>query len=737
MSVLPNNILNQLKKRWRLKRWLEVCFYVLGFSLLSYFLFFNSFITISTFVIVTLFSIVLIKPLKPSLRDVVNYIDRHLKDVEYSSGLLLIPEQQLSNIAKLQRHRIGVILNKKHNTLRSPHSLVRGSAILITLVLISLIIYQLDITISLKKQIPQTNATEIVFTAIDSVKRDSNPPKLKNQQITITYPKYTGLAQVSTTEMNIKAVEGTELSWKLEFEGEIADVTMESLENSYPMKFVNNTYIRTSKLNSSGFYNFKFSDKLGTSYVSELYAIEVLPDKSPRIEVKGIKQFTSFSFDQNKDILLSASIYDDFGIHDVYLVATVSKGSGEAVKFREEKLYFDDPIPKGNKKLTLQKNINLDKIKMNPGDELYFYIEALDQKGLKPNVSRSETYFAVIKDTVSDQFAVEGTMGVDLMPDYFRSQRQLIIDTEKLIRNRSKFSKKEFKYKSNELGFDQKVLRQRYAEFMGDESEMGTAHEENEETHDHEEEESNDDPLAQYTHNHDSENEHHLVEEEKDLNQKKDPLQEYLHNHDDPEESTLFTQSLKSKLRQALNEMWDAELHLRLYDPKKSLPYQYKALKLIQEIKNSARIYVHRIGFDPAPIKEDKRLTGKIDEVTNYSKKEKLTQKDEFASVRLATKRIELHLSENNIFSDKDILVLKNAGNELAVIAIKNPGKYLGTLQELKKLIEIKKATLSSLKEIQKGLYMALPTSKPNPTKTYMHTSKINELLLKELDNHD
>ena len=35
-----------------------------------------------------------------------------------------------------------------------------------------------------------------------------------------------------------------------------------------------------------------------------------------------------------------------------------------------------------------------------------------------------------IKDTTSTQFAVEGTMGVDLMPEYFRSQRQIIIDTE-------------------------------------------------------------------------------------------------------------------------------------------------------------------------------------------------------------------------------------------------------------------------------------------------------------------
>ena len=50
----------------------------------------------------------------------------------------------------------------------------------------------------------------------------------------------------------------------------------------------------------------------------------------------------------------------------------------------------------------------------------------------------------------------------------------------------------------------------------------------------------------------------------------------------------------------------------------KSLPHQYKALKIIQDIKNSARIYVHRIGFDPPPIKEESRLSGDIDEIKNF-----------------------------------------------------------------------------------------------------------------------
>ena len=86
---------------------------------------------------------------------------------------------------------------------------------------------------------------------------------------------------------------------------------------------------------------------------------------------------------------------------------------------------------------------------MEPGDELYFYVETQDYKAPRPNISRTETYFAVIRDTTSYEFSVEGTLGVDRMPDYFRSQRQLIIDTEKLIKKRKTLSNEDFNFTSN------------------------------------------------------------------------------------------------------------------------------------------------------------------------------------------------------------------------------------------------------------------------------------------------
>ncbi len=737
MIISGNKILIRFKRHWQLRLWVEVFMYAIGVAILTYFLFHTFLISIVAFIIVVAVMTIFIKPHKPTLQKVSNYIDQHLAAAEYSSGLLLITEEQLSDVAKLQQHKITKELNEKLKTIRPPSHLIRGAIVLGLFAILGFLVNHFDFINYLQRpQQSEAPSEQIVFKATDSTQIQNQPPKLENQQVTIRYPKYTNTPSFQTSEMNIKVLEGSRLSWQIKFDSDVDSVTMESLGNSYPMKFIDSGYTRTSMANSTGFYNFKFTDTQKASYVSQLYAIEVIKDQNPVIEIKGLKQFTSFSFKDNKNLSFKTSITDDYGIANAYIIATVSKGSGEAVKFREEKLNFDTSVVIGGKKQNLSKNINLNHMKMEPGDELYFYVEIFDQKQPKPNRSRSETFFAVIKDTVSDQFAVEGTMGVDLMPDYFRSQRQLIIDTEKLIKDKPKLISQQFKFKSNELGFDQKALRIKYGEFMGDEAEFDPATQENTETHLQEEDHQEEDPLASYTHKHDTENEHNLVAEE-DNEAKEDPLHEYLHNHEDPEESTLFTQSLKSKLRQAMSEMWDAELYLRLYQPEKSLPYQYKALKLIQEIKNSARIYVHRIGFDPPPIKEDKRLTGKIDEISNYRKNEELSKEELYPTIRKTVARLEQIISDKELVKDSDRLLFEEAGNELSIRAIENPGQYLKTLQALKEITESKATVPALLLKVQRGLFSTLPKPESNPVKTNTFTSEINELLLKELDVND
>ena len=144
---------------------------------------------------------------------------------------------------------------------------------------------------------------------------------------------------------------------------------------------------------------------------------------------------------------------------------------------------------------------------------------------------------------------------------------------------------------------------------------------------------------------------------------------------------------------------------------------------------------MHRIGFDPPPIKEEKRLSGKLKEIISYEKSEQLVTENNYRYMQAAVKRITALNENNNKLSTEDQQLFGRAGNELAVKAIENPGKYLKTLQELKQLAQENTATKTRLMTVQNGLFMALPKLKANPSKQEITKDEINTLLLKELEN--
>lgn len=735
--------LNDFKRRWQLVQYTECILYAFGVAGLAYLASQSFYLGILGFVVGMAVALLLFKPWKLSSEQTVAYVDAHVPEAGYSSVLLLMPPSELSNLSKLQRYRVAAQLDAVIPKLKPPHQLPMAAMVMFGLIMIGL---ATQFMLKEFQQNPKTPSTpqSIQFAPLDSVETNVAIPKLSSTKITIDQPDYTDIASVSTENPNISAVTGAVISWQLEFDGEVSNVRMDRMGEIFTLSQKNGGFNLSQTLETSGFYSFSFEDANGNKFVTDLYSLEAIEDQAPLVEIDGLDQYSYFEFDEVKQLPLNTKVSDDFGINDAYIVATVSKGSGESVKFREETIRFDGTLSKGKKQLQLKKLLDLDKLKMDPGDELYFYVEAKDNKIPTPNISRSETYFAVIRDTITDDFAVESTLGVDQMPDYFRSQRQLIIDTERLIKDQPNLSEKDFKFKSNELGFDQKSLRLKYGQFMGDETELQAAPGQvsSVESEQHEGEEGEEkDLLDAYSHKHDSDNEHNLVEEheehgEEGGEEEEDPLHDYLHNHDDPEESTLFEKSLKAKLRDALSIMWDAELYLRLYQPEKSLPYQYKALKIIQEIKNSARIYVHRIGFDPPPIKEEKRLTGDIEAISNYDKKQEFEYQMSFASSRKTVSRLQQLIQGSN-FTEMDRVLFQNAGNELAKNAVEEPVKYLKVLQGLRDLDKSINRTKEKYGEVQKNLLSVIPQVENNPGKGNQYEDEINRLFINELGKND
>jgi len=722
---------------------LECLFLALGSGILGYLSTHSIWISIPVFVLALGIALRIYRPWKLGMDRVVAHIDARVPEADFSSGLLLQAEEGLRGLAGLQRYRVAARLDPVLAKLRPPNTWGTSLPLVLGLVAIGLVLHFVpwgfdDNSPSLR------SGEQIGFKPLDSLESHTDIPRLLGTDISLRPPSYTQLPRIRTTDPNIRAVAGSSIRWTLDFEGDLQRVYLDRMGEIFPLEQKDGKFSLELPLVSSGFYSFGFVDSKGQAHGSDLYSQEAVPDTPPKIEIGELPQYSYFEPLDQKSIGLKPRISDDFGVTDAFIVATVSKGSGESVKFREEVIRFEGTLPVGTKGTMLERNLNLDSLGMDPGDELYFHIVALDNREPEPNSTRSATFFAHIRDSVAELFAIEGGMGVDLLPQYFRSQRQLIIDTEKLIAERPEIPEGEFNFRSNELGFDQKSLRIKYGQFMGDETETQAAPGQippqlDEGDHDAEGEEGETDLLEGFMHDHDNENQGDPLPSHSHGDQQKeeaDPLSAFLHNHDNPEESTLFEQSLKDKLRVALDLMWDAELHLRLFDPERSLPYQYKILGMLEEIKNSARVYVHRIGFDPPPIKEDSRLSGDISAIRDTDWKRDSPYLLPLEASREAVARLEtLRLGGN--FTQGDRELFQRAGNELAQLAIEQPLKYLAALQGLKDLDHVENRGPEAYGKVQGLLLSVIEPSPDNPGRKTELLDQIDLLYLKELGAHE
>lgn len=671
--------------------------------------------------------------------DFIRFLNQQYSSLQQSADLLVKDDEQLSRLEKIQKEKTLVEFSKIYPEIKLPHRLVQSAMIFVACSALSILLSSFLPTIE--------------FTTAQKKNREMKSKPVKKApsfvdscKIQITPPAYTNVSSFFLKNFELSLPEGSKVLWQIRFHGEAKDVKLIfSNRDSSTLKSENGNLILEKEFSQSGFYQLKWKDETKTQW-SDFYRIEAVKDEAPKVTVANLNQFTGIKYSDSQEIKVASQLSDDYALTDADIIATVSKGSGEGIKFREERLRFTTPSIIKGKQVKAETTLNLKRLGLEPGDELYFYIEAFDNKTPKPNRSRTETFFIALQDTSKNEAVEDEGLGVDLMPDYFRSQRQIIIDTEKLLKDKPRISKQQFNSTSNELGYDQKTLRLKYGQFLGEEEDSGIA------THvatPDEDEVQDEDVTKKFSHQHDKGNEHNLVQEKKqghdhkeesaDPDKKEDPLAAFVHSHDNTEIATFFEQSLRAKLKAALTVMWDAELYLRLYQPEKSLPYQYTALKLLKEISNDSRIYVHRTGFDPPPLKEEKRLTADLSEVKNSISKLRNVDENDFQNVRealLLTEKLS-QSSEAKISTDMQI-IFQRAGQEFSSIVLERPSLLSG-LSLLKKFAEnqIKPDEFrNNLYQLRKTLWLALPTKSSSPSRHATSSNKLDQLFIQQLEEN-
>ncbi|MFZ2904687.1 MAG: hypothetical protein WAZ98_00670 [Cyclobacteriaceae bacterium] len=676
---------------------------------------------------------------------IIQFMNAQYPDLQESADLILLQEDELTLLQQLQCEKTLAAFENIYPAVKLPNRLVQAIGIFIGCSLSYFVLSGFAITETVTPLIPGAQQQIIPVNAADAV-------FIESLSIQVTPPSYTGIASYKSKNLSASIPEGSRIEWMISFSSQPIDahIIFPGRDSARLNPAGNYSFTFSQAFATSAFYQLQWRDTLG-AYRSDYYKIDLIKDQPPKITVANLEQFTALLHTDDLVIDVKADLRDDYGLNDSQLIATVSKGSGEGIKFREEKIRFTTPPTISGKHLTANTTLNLKKLGLEPGDELYFYVEATDNKTPLPNRNRTETFFISLKDTASYILTADEGLGVDLMPEYFRSQRQIIIDTEKLLKHQKekKISKEKFNATSNELGYDQKVLRLKYGQFLGEEEDSGIPHGTGPGDANHQEEDDAEkDPIKAFGHQHDTKNEHNLVadkktdthhhEEELSEEDKENPLKDFVHQHDNQEEATFFMVSVKTKLKMALSLMWDAELYLRIYTPAQSLPYQYKALNLLKEISNDSRIYVHRMGFDPPPLKEEKRLTADLAEVQSSTNHYFIVTEKKFQAIREGFSLLEARsLQDSPQLNASDKRILTKAGEELAQIAVAQPGTSLQGLSLIRDLLDEKipvDKMQHVMKTLQQEFWKILPPQPAFPKKQETIVHELDQKFIQQLE---
>ncbi|GAB2561645.1 hypothetical protein [Spirosoma areae] len=570
----------------------------------------------------------------------IQLIHQAVGDVEYSLPLLTKPQLNLAEQLQVER------LSGQIQHVRTPVVLL-SKAGLYGLFLLTAVGVYVGYPLLDNKPKPGLKKKGILAGILPEQKPAA--PTFVSATLRIQPPAYTHLPETNSANLTVSSVVGSTLTWQVQFSDNRQLLVRLAGSRGQELAFrkSGDAFTYQDRLINSGLYAIKAYCRMANGhdsliYQSDFYRLEAQPDLPPKIEPTSKELYRFHYLKDPKTLTVAAKISDDFGVSQAFIVATVARGSGENVKFREVKL----PLGQANfREATLTKTLDLNALQFAPGDELYYYWAAFDNRQPEPNFTKSDTYFVVYKDTTQADESELATMAVNIMPEYFRSQRQIIIDTEKLIAIRKKRGRAwtpthAFNSQSNEIGFDQKALRLRYGQFLGEEFEKsiggGNAPPTNSDgvavagmatiqayMHKHDEGEGDHNTpnqAAPQTHSADDGHNHGHSGGGADGN--KDPvaalMEQYLHSHDDAETNTFHEQSTRSLLKMALENMWQSELHLRLYEPEKALPFEQEALKYLKLSQQKARSYVKKTGFDPPQTKEkETRLTGEFKNATD------------------------------------------------------------------------------------------------------------------------
>lgn len=345
----------------------------------------------------------------------------------------------------------------------------------------------------------------------------------------------------------------------------------------------------------------------------QVLAVTVVPDREPVVEL----------VEPAEDLILAtpsgvvpvlARAQDDHGVEDFRLTWILSRGSGESFSFTDGEAAWT-AVRREEGALLGEYALDVAAAGLQPGDVIHLRAVARDANTVTgPGTGASVT--RLIRVALPDEMDQASTLigfPIEAEQQPILSQRMIILLTERLIARAGSMAPDEFRHESEMIAAQQARLRGRVADLIYSRS-MGADDDHAEEL-----------PLARGGADRreggaaagdslsDEERERRMqaVLEAASRATGTGTLEELGHDHDrDP---SLF---VNLPLIPAFNAMYEAERELRMGAPDASLPHQYRALEILQRVREAERIYLRgRQTVAPVDVAAA-RGTGKLDDAS-------------------------------------------------------------------------------------------------------------------------
>ncbi|WP_445362926.1 hypothetical protein ACJJIQ_20850 [Microbulbifer sp. ANSA003] len=571
-------------------------------------------------------AILLDRSWRPSPESLCRQLDGQYPQLQDSSQLLSQQKTNLSPLQQLQRTRIETELQQLLESgdrsffgpkkLRSTLTNAFGACLGLLLFVLS--------------------DSHLIGDKAETTQQNTAIPVAEKLAITraathIQPPAYTGLAADSQS-LQVDVPEQSAVEWQLELNQPVQGLEMLAETERFAFSPLGDLPSKKWQLQrtiaKADFYQLSVQLAESQMLLPEIHNVRVQKDNAPEFTFEAPSLRVDTIQGSTQGIPVKVIINDDYQVSSADLLVTLASGTGENLRFREERIpltslqstALSTSLSEDKKAARYDFLLPIHQFSMEAGDELYWYLEARDNREPSANVAKSQHF--ILRWPQEEIFGLSDSegMAIKILPEYFRSQRQLIIDTEALLAEREQLYPQEFRKRSEGLAYEQNLLRMRYGRFLGEEDSEAEHSGAESEKHDDKEE-------SEHGHSHDhaeqGEHQSHGEENATPFAQRDSHFQQAEriaasagHRHDSSEHATLFDPQTKELLRNALNAMWSSWRDLSVIEPQASLPHQHRALRFIKEVQQASRIYLQRVGFEAPPIDESRRLSGEREDVT-------------------------------------------------------------------------------------------------------------------------